>query len=72
MKKYYYHVSYYRSGSKSDGVGDCIIDTPEPIKTAEALDTARELIESTGDGRVVILYFTLLRIENGEIAHGEA
>lgn len=72
MRKYHYHVSYYRSGSKSDGIGDCIIDTTEPIKTAEALNAARELIESSEGGRVVILYFTLLRIENGVIAHGEA
>lgn len=72
MRRYYYHVSYYRSGNKSDGVGDCIIDTAEPLKTAEALNKAREVIESTEEGRVVILYFTLLRIENGEIAHGEA
>ena len=44
MKRYYYHVSYYRSGKKSDGIGDCVVDASEPIKTAETINTVRRLI----------------------------
>lgn len=66
MKRYYYHVSYYRSGKKENGVGDVVIDTPEPIKTAETINRIREIIKTNRgdqDATVVILGFTLLRIE---------
>lgn len=66
MKRYYYHVSYYKAGKKEDGVGDCVIHTPEPIKTAETIKRIREVIKTDGedkDATVVILGFTLLRIE---------
>jgi hypothetical protein len=69
MKRYYYHVSYYRAGEKVDGVGDVIIDTPEPIKTAQTINRIREVIKADGedkDATVVILGFTLLRIEDAE------
>jgi hypothetical protein len=62
-------VSYYRSGEKVDGVGDVIIDTPEPIKTAETINRVREVIKTDGgdqDATVVILGFTLLRIETAK------
>lgn len=64
MKRYFYHVSYYRKGEKGDHVGDCIIDTPEPIKTAEGIDTMRDLIAGDEEATVVILNFQLLRIED--------
>lgn len=66
MKRYFYHVSYYKAGEKMDGVGDVIIDTPEPIKTAETINRIREVIKTDSedkDATVVILGFTLLRIE---------
>lgn len=66
MKRYYYHVSYYRSGKKSDGIGDCVVDTSEPIKTAETINTVRRLIAEDEDESVAILGFQLLRIEGVE------
>lgn len=69
MKRYFYHVSYYKAGEKMDGVGDVIIDTPEPIKTAETINRIREAIladREDKDTTVVILGFTLLRIEDAE------
>jgi hypothetical protein len=50
-------------------VGDVIIDTPEPIKTAKTINRIREVIKADGedkDATVVILGFTLLRIEDAE------
>ena len=65
MKRYFYHVSYYKAGRQEDGVGDCVVDTPEPIKTAETLNRIREAImdDNGGGGSLVILGFQLLRIE---------
>jgi hypothetical protein len=63
VKRYYYHVSYYISGKGAAAVGDCIIDAPAPIKTAEAINTMREKIAEDKEGTVVILSFQLLRIE---------
>ncbi len=64
MKRYYYHVSYYRSGGKTQGVGDIVIDTPGPIKTAEHINLVRKAIEDDFKEvtLVVILGFTLLRV----------
>jgi hypothetical protein len=62
-------VSYYKAGKKEDGVGDCVINTPEPIKTAKTVNRIREVIKADGedkDATVVILGFTLLRIEDAE------
>jgi hypothetical protein len=69
MKRYYYHVSYYRSGKKEEGVGDVVIDTPEPIKTAETINRIRGVIKTDcgdQDTTVVILNITLLRIEDAK------
>ncbi len=64
MKRYFYHVSYYRKSEKEDGVGDCIINISKPIKTAEGINAMREAIEEDKEATVVILNFQLLRIED--------
>jgi hypothetical protein len=66
MKRHFYHVSYYSKSKKTDNVGDCIIDAPEPITTVEGIDAMRELIAQDEETTVVILGFTLLRIEDTE------
>ena len=66
MKRYFYHVSYYISVKGVDAVGDCIVDVPTPIKTAEAINAMREKIAEDKEGTVVILSFQLLRIEGAE------
>lgn len=66
MKRYYYHVSYYHKGKTGDRLGDGILHTPEPIKTAESIIRVREgiLADCGGEGVVVLLGFQLLRIED--------
>ena len=69
MRRHYYHVSYYKGGEKEESVGDVVINTPEPIKTAKTINRIREAILADSgdqDATVVILGFTLLRVEDAE------
>jgi hypothetical protein len=68
MKKYYYHVVYYRIDKNGDNLGDVTACTSRPIKTEEDINSVREGIraDSGGIGIVVILGWQLLRIEDVE------
>lgn len=68
MKRYFYHVSYFWLYEGEGTLADTIIDTPEPIKTEEAINRVREVIQAGYGvrGPVGLLGFQLLRIENVE------
>jgi hypothetical protein len=69
MKRYYYHVAYYKKGKKSLGVGDIVVDTPEHIKTSGHINAVRRTIAADCEDEVtalVILGWQLPRIEDAE------
>lgn len=64
MKTYFYWVSYIKQDQTKDKIiGDCIIDTSDPIATKDDISRVKRTIDGGEGITVVILGFTLLRVE---------